>query len=702
MRVGETVLSYRPLGLRGTGMSGDHGTSSVWQQRSLYVLLLILLVGGFLRLYHLGTPYISEDEAFHAVVASRWAATGDPLPPSGRAYTRGMPLMALEALTLRYLPFELETSVRLPAALLGILNIWLFFLLGRRYGGVPLGLIAATVFAVSSWCISIGTMARMYEFLMTSTVLVLLSYERLLASPNGRNSALLGAALCLAISAHELGMLLVLLPLAGVVVHVRQPRLAALLGMAAAGQLVFLKAYPLALDILFPNRVEFPNGPPGDRFVAPLFGLQQVEGQTILLAWLAGAALLLVGAILVLKGRRRGELLYLLPAATLILAFGAAGFLVVSGLVLAAFFALSGLWEEPKTARVHRLYMTGLYAASILYWVLMAVVIAIERGPFSLLAVAEAFEPTIRYPEIGFEAIRPLLMDPRTIVLFHAGMAGLTLVLAWVLWKGPLLPGRASLTARILFLLGALSVVGMVDSAYTTHRYIYFLFPAAFLSFLEIMNAYWRASAQPVRVALALAGLLLLGFSELPRAITQVPDRDGHRSLPSQVRWLPDYFGGAESMKRNREWRHLDYREAGKMLSARVRPGDLLLVDAVHQLQVYLPALVIHGHLSTPHSEFSFGERHYFTGSALLRTPKEMLKFLEPYSMRPPTRVWIALNGYDSIWQDILPSRLSEHKVWADGEIEIYSITVDELLAIIRSADAVSAGGSSKLLAEVD
>jgi Dolichyl-phosphate-mannose-protein mannosyltransferase len=667
-----------------------------WDHRGRYILLLILLLGGFLRLYHLGAPYISEDEAYHAVVASRWAETGSALPPSGKAYTRGMPLIALDALTLRYLPFEMETSVRLPAALLGILNIWLFFLLGRRYGGVPIGLMAATIFAVSPWCISIGTMARMYEFLMTSTLLVFLSYERLLESPRGRNAALLAAGLCLSITAHDLGILLILLPVAGILVHFRQRRLAILLGMVAAGQLAFRKAYPVILEFLIPSRVKFPDGPPREMFIVPRFGFQQLEGQTVLWAWLAAIVLLVVGALLVLKGRPQRELLYLLPAATLILAFGAAGFLVVGGLVLAAFFALSGLWEEPKIARAHRLYMTGLYAATIFIWSLLAVVIAIQRGPIGLPAVAAAFEPTIHYPEIGFEAIRPLLMDPRTIILFHAGMAGLALVLAWILWNGPLLPGRSSLTARILFLLGALFVVGAVESTYSTHKYIYFLFPAALLSFLEIMKAYWQASARPTRVALALVGLVFVALSELPRAVAQMPDRDGHRPLPSHVKWLPDYFRSEQAMKHLREWRQLDYRAAGKILSTRVQQGDVLLADAVHQLQVYLPATVIQGHLTTPHDEFRFGERHYFTGSVMLRTPEDLSQFLESRSSGASTRAWIVLAGYDSVWQDILPSRLSEYTIWADGEIEIYSMTVDELLTIMRSAEAVSTSGSQQ------
>jgi hypothetical protein len=676
----------------GTDMSRLGHSTSEWDYRSRLLLFLVLFLGAFLRLYNLGTPYISEDEAYHAVVASSWAETGSPLPPSGRAYTRGMPMIALEALALRYLPFELETSVRLPAALLGILNIWLFFLLGRRYGGAPLGLIAATIFAASPWCISIGTFARMYELLMTGTLLSLLCYERLLESPNGRRAAWLTAALCLAMTAHQLAILLVILCVAGIVVHIRQPRLAFLLGIAVTGQLAFGQLYEMALGILVPSRIEVTGSPTGEQsFIMPRFGLQQVEGQAVLWAWVAGAALLIIGAVLVLKGRPRRELLYLLPAVTPILAFGIAGFLVAGALALATFFALSDLWQEPEAARVHRLYMTGFYAATVFLWILLALAISMERGPFSPSAILAAFAPTVRYPEIAFKAIRPLLVDPRTTVLFHAGMGGLALVLVRVLWKGSLLPGHSSLAVRILFLLGALSVLGAAHSPYTSHRYVYFLFPAALLSFLEMMTAYWRVSARRTRAVMALLGFLLLGLSELPRAVAQVPDRDGHRELPSPVRWLPDYFSSEQRMKRSREWRQLDYRAAGGVLRTRVQEGDLLLADAVHQLQVYLPGVEIQGQLSGRHIEVQSGDSHYFTGSALLRTPQEMVKFLEPYSMNKTARVWIALAGYDSIWRDILPSRLAEHKVWADGEIAIYAITVDELLAIAAAeADSTS------------
>jgi hypothetical protein len=429
-------------------------------------------------------------------------------------------------------------------------------------------------------------------------------------------------------------------------------------------------------------------------FTAASFGLQQVNGQIGLWAWVSGAALLIVGAVFMLRRRSRTELLYLLPGAALVLAFGIAGFLVIGALALATFFALSDLWQKPETARVHRLYVTGFYIATTVFWILLAMVIAMERGPLHPSGIWEAFEPAIKYPAVLFEAIRPLLMDPRTIVLLHAGMAGLALVLARVLWKGPLLPGHSSLAARILFLLGALAAVGAVNSPYSSHRYVYFLFPAALLSFLEIMTAYWRVSAPPARTALALAGLLVLGFSELPRAVAQMPDRDGHRPLPSHVRWLPDYFRSEQRLKRSREWRQLDYRAAGKILSTRVQQEDVLLVDAAHQLQVYLPAIPIQGHLSPRHRDYQVGEKHYFTGSMLLRTPQEMIKFIEPHSMAKSTRVWIVLAGYDSIWLDTLPSRLTEHRVWVDGEIEIYSLWAEELLDISRAAEAVITNGS--------
>jgi hypothetical protein len=98
--------------------------------------------------------------------------------------------------------------------------------------------------------------------------------------------------------------------------------------------------------------------------------------------------------------------------------------------------------------------------------------------------------------------------------------------------------------------------------------------------------------------------------------------------------------------------------------------------------------------LTPSHSEFEFGERHYLTGSMMLQTPQKMIKFLEPYSTGKSTRVWIVLAGYDSVWRDILPSRLSQHKVWVDGEIEIYSLRAEELLDISRAAEAVITNGS--------
>ena len=660
---------------------------------SALILFLIVFLGGFLRLYNLGTPYFSEDEGFHAVVAVRWAETGSPLPPSGIAYVRSVPLMALETLALRYLPFGLESSVRLPAALMGTLNIWLFFLLGRRYGGVAIGIIAATVFAVSPWAIGLGTMARMYEFLMTSTLLCLLSYERLVESPGVRNALLLAAALCLSVTAHELSILLILLPLAGILVHIRQPRLGVLLGMAIVAQLGFRIGYAAVIDLSIPSRVAAKVGP-RQWFIAPLFGFQQVEGQIVLLAWLAGLVFLLAGAIFTLRHRNPKEVAYLLPGLTLILGFGAAGSLIAAGLAFAVFFVLADQWQGPETARVHRRYLGAFYMATILFWVLLAVVIALAQEPFNISNALQALKSTIRYPAILSKAIVPLLNDPRTIALFYVGMAGLALAVVRTLRKGSLLPAHASLNARLLFLLGSLCAVGMGYWPYTSNRYVYFLLPVALLSFLEIMKAYWQVSEWRTRAGFVLVGFLVFGFSELPHAVGQVPDRDGHRKIPHRVRWLPDYFGSEDQLKKRREWKQLDYRAAAGVISTRFQEGDILLVDAPHQLQAYLPETTIQAHLIKRQADVQFGDTHYFTGSVELRTPEHMIRFLEPYGIGNSTRLWLVLSGTDTTFLDILPARLADSEVWRDGEIVIYSLPADELLAILHAAEGVIADTS--------
>lgn len=106
-----------------------------------YILILILLVAAFLRLYRLDYPknYVF-DEVYHAFTAKEYL-TGHKVawewwttPPPGVAYEWTHPPLAKEimAVSMFILHTEDAWAYRLPGALLGILSIYIVYLLGLK------------------------------------------------------------------------------------------------------------------------------------------------------------------------------------------------------------------------------------------------------------------------------------------------------------------------------------------------------------------------------------------------------------------------------------------------------------------------------------------------------------------------------------------------------------------------------------------
>lgn len=126
--------------------------------KSKQILILILLLSAFLRLYRLDLPkaYVF-DEVYHAFTAKEYLLGHKEAwewwntPPPGVAYEWTHPPLAKEIMASSM--FLLHTTDawgwRLPGALLGILSIYLVYLLGiKLLKNAPASLIAAFVFSI--------------------------------------------------------------------------------------------------------------------------------------------------------------------------------------------------------------------------------------------------------------------------------------------------------------------------------------------------------------------------------------------------------------------------------------------------------------------------------------------------------------------------------------------------------------------------
>lgn len=643
-------------------------------------LVALLIVAALLRLPNLGVPPITEDEAYHAVVASAWVETGSPLPPSGIPYIRGFPLVMLEVACLKVLPGHFELALRLPTALLGVLNVFLVFLLGRRLVPPRVALLVAGLFAVSSWGTSMATLARMYELFTTTSLLTFLAFERLVEKPSWIRTGWLALALCASLAAHDLGVFLVLLPVAGMVVHARRTGLLLKLILMPAVVLVFRTLYaPVLYSMLQGDVVTDPGGATAQALVIfPALDLQRQVIASGASAWALGVLVVIALLGVIVRRLRSEDTLDVLPWMIGAVIPGILGFVLVSIMVTAAYFAytVGTGGPAPRILERRRALVTALVAIGGL-WLVVILAVAAANGMPGLPELKSLLVDVVRYPQVKRAVIKPMLVNPDTIVWAHLFL-GLTAALAaGSILFGPRIVDRPSLAARLLFLVAVVGAIGVADSHYRSSRYAYFLLPVVLVSAAEgltLLAAGWPIWARRAVLGVALAlGLVV----ELPASVHALPGRSGHKDHRGPVTWLPDY-GTRARLPGVRERQAYDYRAAAAFLEPRRAEGDVILADASHQLLVYVDR--IDGHLSPPLEEYVSGDRHYFSGATYLRTPTELRDFLAGHATRGAETAWIAITGYPSPWTDLLPDLLVDHEVWRQDPITLYGIPVDELL----------------------
>lgn len=142
-----------------------------------WLVLIITLIGGFLRVLLLGTKGMGLEETFsvwlanHSVVELlQWIARIDQHPPL--YYLLLHSWIALKGETPYY--------VRLLSALFGAGTIPMIYLIGKRLSGVVMGLAAAVILALSPFHIYLAQEARMYTFLAFNAAAAVYALVKLL------------------------------------------------------------------------------------------------------------------------------------------------------------------------------------------------------------------------------------------------------------------------------------------------------------------------------------------------------------------------------------------------------------------------------------------------------------------------------------------------------------------------------------------
>ncbi len=167
-----------------------------WEWGAVAVFVIISLALG---LPNLAAPSLWHDELVHVYVAKNIADTGWPALPSGNFYPSSTAYNYLLALFVAALGDD-AFSVRLPSVLLGGLNTALVYFLCRAWLGSSTALWAAFFFATSPWQVGWARQARLYEFQITSYLLMLSLAWRFLPVPHPRPHRASASVQCLPMS----------------------------------------------------------------------------------------------------------------------------------------------------------------------------------------------------------------------------------------------------------------------------------------------------------------------------------------------------------------------------------------------------------------------------------------------------------------------------------------------------------------------
>ena len=188
------------------------------ERRELAFALVLLCLGAALRLLGLGffPPGLNQDEASTGVDAwgllvSGMDRNGDAWPVLFTSWGSGQnALYAYVLLPLLALLGRSVTVLRLPAALLGVLSLFLFWRMGRRHGGPVMGLCALGLLAANPWHLLISRWALESNLLPFCLLLGVYFLDLALGD---RPWLLLPAAGALALGLYAYGTAFLFLPL---------------------------------------------------------------------------------------------------------------------------------------------------------------------------------------------------------------------------------------------------------------------------------------------------------------------------------------------------------------------------------------------------------------------------------------------------------------------------------------------------------
>jgi mannosyltransferase len=172
----------------------------------LLIVSFLIIIGTFLRLYHLDfNSFWLDEAATHVFTQQSIGEYWQLLSSLGEVHP---PLFYLVEKII--LPFGTsEFLYRLFPAIFGILTIPLFYIIGKKMFGSPVGIIMAALITFSPFHIQYSQDARMYTMLLFITAIALIFYLEAIKSNNLKYWLLFGLASALAIWTHFMAFIII-------------------------------------------------------------------------------------------------------------------------------------------------------------------------------------------------------------------------------------------------------------------------------------------------------------------------------------------------------------------------------------------------------------------------------------------------------------------------------------------------------------
>jgi len=350
-----------------------------------YLVILILFLGTVLRCHELDRTSLWYDEVSEVFVSSR------TLPELYR-YSR-MSLMAVPMnyiITHGILKFgSSDFLVRLPAAVLGVLSIWLFYWLIRRHFDWLTALIGAYLLAISPVAIEYSREARNYSLLLFSTLLLISAWSWYFEKPGWTRIGVFIAVSVFSLYSHIFCGLVLMCMILVSIVHrpARDPRLISAMLFSFLCFVPWLLIGEMSITVPGANFLNIPdldmrtlleiaypfagNSRMGQYLMMLLFfaGLMSAEARrNHMIFWITGMGFICLG--IVLWGVRVNhyfiasrQLIFLIPVFLVVVAYGIRSIRevilrrsrVISQLLIFSILTICFLyqWEYIRTVRSH-------------------------------------------------------------------------------------------------------------------------------------------------------------------------------------------------------------------------------------------------------------------------------------------------------------------------------------------------------------